>query len=90
MILAKKGSFVLCRETFLGNRKLTTHCIELCKILSDGSRYTIAKVNSNGNLQSIDLRLLDEINTIEDLEDAKTLSKILYNIVVSTEDFECQ
>lgn len=90
MILAKSGNFVLCHETYLGNRKLTTHCLEICKLLDDNSRYTVAKIDSDGNLKTIDSRILDCIDNLDDLENLKTLSKILYNIKTQTEDIECQ
>ena len=67
MILAKKGKFIICHETYLGNRKLTTHCLEICKILDDNSRYTIFKIDDRGNLKSIDLRILDCIDDLDDI-----------------------
>lgn len=89
MLIAKKGNFVLCHETYLGNRKLTTYSIEVCKIVSDGSRYTVAKLE-DGNVKSINLRLLECIDSIEDVEDLKILCEIMYNIKMNTEELECQ
>ena len=90
MILAKKGNFILKHKIFLGRDKLTTHKLEICKKGFDNSLYTIVTIDAKFNLQSIDLRLLDAIQNVEDLEDVKILSKILYNIVRYTEDIECQ
>lgn len=90
MILAKRGNFILQHKSFLGRDKLTTHKLEICKRGFDNSLYTIATIDAKFSLQSIDLRLLDAIQTVEDLENVKILSKILYNIVRYTEDVECQ
>lgn len=90
MILAKRGNFILQHKIFLGRDNLTTHKLEICKKGLDNSLYTIATIDDKFNLQSIDLRLIDAIQNVEDLENVKILSKILYNIVRYTEDIECQ
>jgi hypothetical protein len=35
MIIAAKGKFLITHEIFLGNRKLTTKSIELCKNINN-------------------------------------------------------
>ena len=85
MIIAKCGDFYITHEIFLGTRKLTTKTIELCKKIENKSFITIAKINNNNDLQSINSRLIDYIETQEDLQNVKKLIKILYNIYETDE-----
>lgn len=89
MILAKSGNYTLQQKTFLGRDKLTTHKLEICKIVKN-SAQTIAYINNQFDLISIETRLIDTIETLEDLESIRILVKILYNIIRYTEDVECQ
>ena len=89
MILAKSGNFTLQQKTFLGRDKLTTHKLEICKIINN-STQTIAYIKNQFDLTSIDIRLIDAIETLEDLESIRILVKILYNNIRYTEDIECQ
>lgn len=84
MIIAAKGKFSITHEVFLGNRKLTTKSIELCKNINN-QQLTIAKINSAGNLESIADRLVSYIDTEEDLVDVKKLLKVLYSIYETDE-----
>ena len=84
MIIAAKGKFLITHEIFLGNRKLTTKSIELCKNINN-QQLTIAKINSAGNLESITDRLISYIDTEEDLVDVKKLLKVLYSIYETDE-----
>lgn len=84
MIIAAKGKFSITHEVFLGNRKLTTKSIELCKNINN-QQLTIAKINSAGNLESIADRLISYIDTEEDLVDVKKLLKVLYSIYETDE-----
>ena len=44
MIIASSGKFLIDHQTFLGNKKLTTKRIDLCK-KEDGSHLTIARLD---------------------------------------------
>ena len=89
MIVAKSGNYVLQHETFLGTRKLTTFALEICKKV-DGSYYTICKIDrETRNLHSISNRLVESVDTLEDIESLKILTRILYNIY-DTEELELE
>lgn len=84
-MIAKCGDFCITYEGFLGRKNLTTKTIELCKYIENGSMITIAKINEQGDLRSISSRLIDYIETQEDLENVKKLVKILYSIYETDE-----
>lgn len=90
MLIAQKGKFLICREVFLGNRSLTTHCLELVKKYDDERCITIAKITSEGDLKSIGLRLIDHIDNAEDLASCKRLIHILYDIVMETDEVKIE
>lgn len=86
MIIAKHGNYILQHRTILGIEHLTTFQIEICKIHHNQSVYTICKLDKDTlNMISIDNRLLESIETFEDVESLKILTKILYSIYETEE-----
>lgn len=84
MDICYKGKFSLRYKSYLGDHKYTTHDIEIVK-WSDNHCYTIACWNEDKDpdLVSCGLRLLDEIETIEDLQDVKHLATIGLSILLT-------
>lgn len=89
MVIAKHRAYYLQHRTFLGIDRLTTFQIELCKKVND-SYITLCRLNKETlNLECIDNRVIESIETIEDVESLKLLTKILYNIY-ETEEYSLE
>lgn len=92
VIIAQIRNFSLRRQTYLVEHKYTTHDIEIVKIENDSTNnkpycYTIASFNEDGELYSCGSRLLENIETEEDLKAIKELEEIGRRII-STEEVE--
>lgn len=92
VIIAQIRNFSLRRQTYLVEHKYTTHDIEIVKIENDSTNnkpycYTIASFNEDGELYSCGSRLLESIETEEDLTAIKELEEIGRRII-STEEVE--
>ena len=86
MVIAKKGDFILCHRKFLGRDPLTTYEIEICKLLKNGITMVLCKLDrQNKNLISLENRLLQYIETQNDINDVKLLVEILYKIYETDE-----
>lgn len=92
VIIAQIRNFSLRRKTYLFQHKYNTHEIEIAKIENSPTNnkpycYTIASFNENGELCSCGPRLLESIETEEDLEAVKELEEIGRRII-NTEEVE--
>ena len=91
MIIAQIGKYALRPKTFLGNHTYTTHDIEIVKYYDDYHCATIADFEVNykdpyeSDLRSCGLRLIEEVETTEDIQAVKQLSKIGYDIICTTQ-----
>lgn len=92
IIIAQIRNFSLRRKVYLAKHKYTTHDIEIVKIENNSTNnkpycYTIASFNKDGELCSCESRLLESIETEEDLKAVKELEEIGRRII-STEEVE--
>lgn len=92
VIIAQIRNFSLRRQVYLVEHKYTTHDIEIVKIENNSTNnkpycYTIASFNEDGELCSCGSRLLENIETEEDLKAIKELEEIGRQII-STEEVE--
>ena len=92
LTIARIKNFELRYKVFLAKHNYTTHDIEIVKWETENNAlnkrnycYTIASFNSKGNLVDCCNRLLNSIETIEDLDNLKNLASIGYLIVTATE-----
>lgn len=92
VIISQIRNFSLRRQVYLVEHKYTTHDIEIVKIENNSTNnkpycYTIANFNEDGELCSCGSRLLENIETEEDLKAIKELEEIGRRII-STEEVE--
>lgn len=92
IIIAQIRNFSLRRQVYLVEHKYTTHDIEIVKIENNSTNnkpycYTIANFNKDGELCSCGSRLLENIETENDLKAIKELEEIGRRII-STEEVE--
>lgn len=86
VIIAQIRNFSLRRQIYLVEHKYTTHDIEIVKIENNSTNnksfcYTIASFNEAGELCSCGSRLLENIETEEDLTAIKELEEIGRRII---------
>lgn len=89
MLIARKGNFGLMRGSLI-NGISKTHDLEIIKFSHpEGSEkdcnFVIASFNCHGEIVSCENRLFESINSIEELETVKNLSKIAELIIVHTD-----
>ena len=92
LTIARIKNLELRYKVFLAKHNYTTHNIEIVKCETENSAlnkinycYTIASFDSEGNLVDCCNRLLNSVETIEDLDNLRNLASIGYLIVTSTE-----
>lgn len=90
VLIAEIGNFQLRRKTFLSEHKYMTHDLEIVKKEMRNNEqyvYTIADFNDEGEIVSCGTRLLESIESEDDLEYVKELSHIASHII-STRNVE--
>lgn len=88
MVIAKVGRFKLQHKTFFNKKAVHTHDLEIVATYDSdiyNSDYTIATFDNEGQIISCGYRLLDEIDTVEELDDIKTLAEIANSIITKTD-----
>ena len=85
VIISQIRNFSLRRQVYLVEHKYTTHDIEIVKIENNSTNnksfcYTIASFNEVGELCSCGSRLLENIETEEDLTAIKELEESIEKI----------
>ena len=78
--IARAGKYSLRYCTYIDGRKVTTHDLEICEDLPNGSVMSICYIK-NGSIISVENRLMTGIHRMVDADNVKKLISIMYAII---------
>lgn len=76
MIIAQYGNFVLATKVFANDHEYYVRDLEVQRVAKDGTNVSIAYFNEDGALVSCGRRLLDNMETQDDIDNVKKLAEL--------------